>query len=307
MKISYFYAAIFVFLLGCNQSKKTKEIRAEFPAELVDFVPYKNNPVFSGTGTTTWDKKIRERGYILKEGNLYKLWYTGYNPDSSDMKFLGYATSMDGIHWKRYPGNPIHNTSWVEDMQVVKHKGKYYMFAEGRNDLAHMLTSTDGIHWKENGKLDIRQSNGEPISPGPFGTPTVWVENGKWYLFYERNDAGIWLATSADYKIWKNVQDDPVIKMGPEAYDRYAVAMNQVVKYKGRYYSYYHGNAYKPWRDWSTNVAVSDDLIHWEKYLKNPIIGNNKNSGILVFDGSKYRFYTMVHPAVDLYFPAGKK
>jgi predicted GH43/DUF377 family glycosyl hydrolase len=184
MRTSYFYAVIFVFLLGCGQSKKAQEVQPEFPVELVDFVPYKNNPVFSGTGSDTWDKKIRERGYILKEGDLYKLWYTGYNPDSSDMKFLGYAISKDGIHWKRYPGNPIHNTSWVEDMQVVKHKGKYYMFAEGRNDLAHMLISTDGIHWEERGKLEVRQSNGEPISPGPFGTPTVWVENGKWYLFY---------------------------------------------------------------------------------------------------------------------------
>ena len=28
----------------------------EFPEELVHFVPYKNNPVFAGTGTATWVK-----------------------------------------------------------------------------------------------------------------------------------------------------------------------------------------------------------------------------------------------------------
>ncbi len=199
-------------MLACGpQKKKEVQTLTAFPEELVDFVPYDHNPVFAGTNKNTWDKMIRERGYILKEGDLYRLWYTGYNPDSSETKYLGYATSNDGIHWTRYPGNPIHRTSWVEDMQVVKHDGRYYMFAEGKNDIAHMLTSADGINWKEEGALDIRQTDGNPISRGPYGTPTIWIENGKWYLFYERRDAGIWLAVSNDRKIWRNVTSDVIL------------------------------------------------------------------------------------------------
>ncbi len=306
MKISFYLVAL-IFFLRCGDAENNRNANFEFPDELVNFVPFGHNPVFSGTGSDTWDKLIRERGYILKEDNLYRFWYTGYNPDSSDMKFLGYATSKDGIHWVRYPGNPIHKTSWVEDMQVVKNNSTYYMFAEGKNDIAHLLTSTDGINWQEQGSLDIRQTRGDPISPGPYGTPTVWIENGKWYLFYERDDSGVWLAISTDHKVWTNVQDDPVLKMGPEAYDQYAVALDQVIKYKGHYYGYYHASAYKPWRDWSTNVAVSKDLIHWKKYSHNPIVGHNKDSGILVDDGTQFRLYTMMHPAVDVYFPKNKK
>ena len=41
----------------------------DFPSELVDFVTYQGNPVFAGTGKDTWDRNIRERGYILKEGS----------------------------------------------------------------------------------------------------------------------------------------------------------------------------------------------------------------------------------------------
>ncbi len=305
MKTLRFVGLLLIVLTSCSRQEKNQG--AEFPSELVDFIPYEHNPVFAGTGTDTWDKFIRERGYILKEGDVYRLWYTGYNPDSSDTKFLGYATSADGIHWRRYWGNPIHKSSWVEDMQVVKRRGIYYMFAEGRDDIAHMLMSPDGIRWVEKGPLDIRKTNGKPIDPGPYGTPTAWVENGKWYLFYERNDSGIWLATSKDLKRWTNVQDDPIIKKGPEKYDKYAVAMDQVIRYKGRYYGYYHGTADKDWRSWNTNVAVSEDLIHWKKFPGNPIIGNNKDSGILVFDDQGVRFYTMVHPAVDLYFPRERK
>ena len=62
------------------------------------------------------------------------------------------------LDWTRYKDNPVHSTSWVEDMSVIKHDGIYYMFAEGRGDTAHMLTSLDRINWEEKGPLDIRKS-----------------------------------------------------------------------------------------------------------------------------------------------------
>lgn len=298
-----FILLVAVCLLQCKTSKKTNADNAnEFPDELVHFVAYKNNPVFSGTATDTWDSLIRERGYILKEGNNYYLWYTGYK-DINGIKFLGYATSADGLTWTRYENNPVHSSSWVEDVCVVKSGDTYYMFAEGKGDTAHMLTSTDRIHWTEKGNLDIRKKDGSSISKGSYGTPTVLKENNIWYLFYERDDLGIWLAASKDLKVWTNVQDEPVLTMGPEAYDKYAVAMNQVIKYKGLYYGYCHASAYKDWHEWSTNVAVSKGLIHWKKYKNNPIIDNDKSSGILVDDGKGYRLYTM-HPEVNVYFPA---
>jgi hypothetical protein len=292
-----------VCTIQCGSSNKaTNSTKDEFPEELVHFVPYKNNPVFTGTAGATWDNQIRERGWILREGNDWHLWYTGYkNIDS--IKYLGYATSPDGFTWTRWKDNPIHSSTWVEDMCVIKSEGIYYMFAEGKGDTAHMLTSTDRIHWTEQGNLDIRSTNGNSITKGPYGTPTIWKENRIWYLFYERDDSGIWLATSKDLKVWTNIQDEPVLKRGPEQYDKYAVAMNQVIKYKGLYYGYYHASAFEDWHEWSTNVAVSKDLIHWKKYANNPIIDNNRSSGILVNDGTRYRLYTM-HPEVNVYFPA---
>jgi len=44
----------------------------QFAREMVDFIPYKTNPVFKGTGADTWDRQIRERGYIIFEKGLYK-------------------------------------------------------------------------------------------------------------------------------------------------------------------------------------------------------------------------------------------
>lgn len=286
----------------CNNVKQQEPYTSDgFAKAMVEFNPYKNNPVFAGTDSTQWDKNIRERGYILKEDSQYHLWYTGYT-DTSDIKFLGYATSSDGISWIRDTNNPIYNKGWVEDMCVLKVDSMYYMYAEGRGDTAHLLTSTDRIHWTEQGNLDIRQKSGAPISKGPFGTPFVLKEKEDWYLFYERDDLGIWLAKSTNGKVWTNVQDEPVLKMGPEKYDQFAVAMNQVIQYDGKYYGFYHASAFKDWHEWSINVAMSDDLIHWKKYANNPIIMQNRSSGILVNDGKGYRLYAM-HPEVNLYLP----
>jgi hypothetical protein len=181
------------------------------------------------------------------------------------------------------------------------------MFAEGLKDRAHLLESADGIDWKRIGPLDVRLKNGKPISDGPYGTPTAWHENDTWHLFYERRDLGIWLATSRDMKVWTNVQDEPVIGTGPDEYDKDQVAINQIVKHKGRYYGYYHGSAFTGpnAKLWCTCVATSKDLVHWEKYPGNPIqpLKQNKSSGILVHDGEKMRLYTM-HPVVNLHFAA---
>jgi hypothetical protein len=285
---------------GTDKGKGTNSI-GDFPPELVNVKLSRPDSLFSGTYTSTWDSLIRERGFILKEDGLYKMWYSGYNPDRLDEIHLGYATSEDGIHWKRYPGNPIYQDGWVEDMCVLHEGGTYYMFAEGRNDVAHMLISKDGIHWEEQGSLVIIRTDGDTLA-GPYGTPTVWRENGIWYLFYEKNDLGIWLATSADLKVWRNVSDDPVIAMGPASYDKHAVAMDQIIRYKGRYFGFYHANPDEPWsrEGWNSCVAVSTDLIHWKKYPGNPLVGDGRDSPVVVWDGERFRLYTM-HPAVYLY------
>lgn len=276
----------------------------EFPPELVRFSPSAKNPVFTAAGPGHWDVKIRERGWILREGDTWRLWYTGYDGTPEGTRHLGNATSPDGLAWTRHAANPLDRNEWIEDMQVVKNGDAYLMFAEGRGDQAQWFTSKDGLAWHREGTLDVRKTDGTPIEKGPYGTPTVWFDEGVWNLFYERSDKGVWLARSRDLKVWTNVQDDPVLLPGPEPYDRLMVALNQIVRHEGRYYAYYHGSGTpeKP-RLWSTCIAVSSDLVHWKKYAGNPLTpaSANQSSGIVVFDGKQFRLYTM-HDKVDVHF-----
>ena len=304
----FYILTIYFLLIGCKDKAKTRQEVKEindslpFPAALTQFKAYENNPVFTGTGGDAWDQHIRERGYIIKEDSIYHMWYSGLRYTGDTVLHLGYATSPDGINWTRYAGNPLLKTDWVEDMTVIKKDSTYYMFAEGWHDVAHLLTSTDKIHWTEQGNIDIRYTNGKLLSKGPYGTPAIWYEDGKWYLFYERGDMGIWLATSTDLKIFTNVQDDPVIVLGPEPYDMAQDAMNQIIKYEGIYYGYYHALASDTSKNWTSCLAASRDLVHWKKYPGNPILEENKSSPIVVFDGKQFRLYSM-HNKVTLHFP----
>jgi beta-1,2-mannobiose phosphorylase / 1,2-beta-oligomannan phosphorylase len=253
-------------------------------------------PLFEGRAGA-WDSKIRERGWILRDGDSWRLWYTGYNPDQQPpMMKLGLATSADGLHWTRTSDHPLISDFWVEDMMVVRHDESYLMFAEGFQDQAQLLESTDGTQWHRIGTLDVRLTNGQPIPPGPFGTPTAFLSDGVWHLYYERRDAGIWLATSTDLKTWTNIQDEPVIVPGPGQYDSLMIAMNQVVRADDRYLAVLHGTGSpaRP-REWSTTLAESRDLIHWTKRPENPLRppSENKSSGQLVHDGTGWRLYTM--------------
>lgn len=280
---------------------------ADFPTELVDFGPASSAPLFAGGGDGAWDRLIRERGWIRREGpDRWRLWYTGYDDERSALKLLGHATSPDGLNWTRDPAGPLVAGTWIEDVCVVRDGGRLVMFAEGTDDIPHLLVSSDGLAWEERGPLDIRLVSGEPIPPGPRGTPAVWHEQGTWWLFYERSDQGVWAARSTDLVTFTNVSDEPVLALGPARYDARMIAVDQIVKHRGRYYAYYHASAPGERGRWCTCIARSDDLVHWTKYAGNPIVPVDDahpatSSAILVPDGERHRLYT-THPEVRVRF-----
>ena len=47
---------------------------SDFPAALLHWKADPGNPVFIGGGSGAWDERIRERGYILREGDKWHFW-----------------------------------------------------------------------------------------------------------------------------------------------------------------------------------------------------------------------------------------
>ncbi len=303
---------ILLIILLLNFSLINCSHKDQIPKGLVKFNAYPGNPVFSGTSDSTWDNYIRERGWIMFENGLYHLWYTGYS-EKRGFKHLGYATSSDGIHWTRYKGNPLAPDSWGEDMSVIKVKDTYFMMAEGVHDWAHLLTSKDRVNWEEHGSILIYDPDGTPIADpakqtSHAGTPVLLKIENIWYLFFERSDEAVWMATSTDPipLKWTKIQKAPVLSPGPGEYDNVAVAADIIVKIEGKYYMYYHATAEDPWNNWCICLAFSDDLIHWTKYKNNPI-GYYGDAPALVFNGKDYLFFvTDSGKEMKLYYPDEK-
>ena len=68
---------------------------------------------------------------------------------------------------------------------------------------------------------------------------------------------------------------------------------------------YYHASADAKWTEGSTNLAVSQDLVHWEKYSGNPILPANpadpkRSSAFVIEDGRQFRLYA-THPNVKVF------
>lgn len=283
---------------------------AAWPRALLAFGPPSVEPLFAGGGPAAWDRDLRERGWILRHGGSWHLWYTGSNPDRDPVRRLGHATSADGLNWKRTADHPAVADLWIEDVCVARASGlcgeRFRMVAEGRDDVAHLLVSQDLAGWRPCGPLDIRRAAGGPITAGPRGTPTLCVANGLWYLWYERWDDGVWLATSRDGRTFTNVSDEPVLGCGPEAYDRHGIAIDQVVRFDGHWYAYYHASPDAGRTTWQTCLAASADLVHWEKWHGNPVLPVDpahpkRSSATVIHDGTRLRLYT-THPDVRVRF-----
>lgn len=131
-----------------------------------------------------------------EQDKIYKMWYSGgeqYEPDA-----IGYATSFDGLNWKKYTANPIFKNdpshSWeqakVTACQVIHQDNEYVMFYIGFHDINYaqigIARSKNGIdHWQRNPHNPI-------ISPGSgWDSSAVYKpyaiydkEQDRWLLWY---------------------------------------------------------------------------------------------------------------------------
>jgi hypothetical protein len=267
----------------------------------VKFTPAAANPVLGAGPPGSWDERITERGWFMYEDGMYHAWYGGWkgNYDHAVKNFvkLGYAYSTDGINWTKYPGNPIYNQHWTEDMVVVKNGNTYYLFAEseytgdGDGATIDLYTSADKVHWTRHGV--VLPPGDEAWEANSVGTPTVWKDDNAWYMLYEGFGSGlagqVGLATSLDGKKWARHPKNPV--MTNALGDQFDIAIDSIVKVKEVYYAYGHYDSRTDVAGesiWAGGMFSSNDLIKWTAYPGNPILDN---SAVMVANGANLLMY----------------
>ncbi len=129
------------------------------------------------------------------DAGLFRMWYTGFD---GERYAIGYAESPDGIHWERYPGNPVlfpTGLGWEREgvgfPTVIRVDGRYYMYftmlkrARAHRDAAIGLAiSDDGVRWERVGPVLLPGSAGVWDSRAAV-SPEVFVSgDGTWHMLY---------------------------------------------------------------------------------------------------------------------------
>ena len=148
------------------------------------------NPLPSLAPTDPWEGNLVLPGSVIKDGDLYRMWYVGRN--AIGRWAVGYATSSDGINWTKYLGNPVFRrstNSWEDEgprsCSVVFDGRDYYMMyaAQGDKIMIGSAQSSDGLTWTRGAQNpEFQPRTGWESSL--VRTPCLLFEDGRRRLYY---------------------------------------------------------------------------------------------------------------------------
>jgi predicted GH43/DUF377 family glycosyl hydrolase len=292
-----------------------------------DWTKYEGNPVFTDS-ENSWDDGFAIGQSVIKNGNTYKMWYSGSH-DIFSPKSIGYATSSDGINWTRYSGNPVFEGiagSWDSGsvaLPSVMQEGNtlhmWYLGGGGDAGTIGYATSEDGIHWKRHSSPVFQPKEGTWYADGIFPGPVI-KEKGVFKMWFSgafggslsqgslTTESETGYATSPDGINWTFYDDpattaapyqssDPVLHHGaPGDWDASSAIEPSVIKTKCGYEMWYIGAVQAEGSHQYIGYAFSEDGIHWTRYAHNPVLQPDAWNTDLVFpsvilEGNKYRMW----------------
>ncbi len=243
--------------------------------------------------------------WVIKEGATYKMWYTAggfnYPTDTLLRSRICYATSLDGINWTKYAGNPVLDVSYiggwdslgVETVSVIIDSlapltEKYKMWYAGqyfnsyRYDIGYAY-SADGINWTKHTSPVMQVGVSTQWDNGFLEGPSVIKDAGiykMWYCGYDvvidgsgtDGHTSVGYATSLDGINWTKYAGNPILTTGINTWDSINVQDPHVIKVGGMYYMWYGGGASYSYYDQQVGFATSSDGIHWTKSIANPVL-----------------------------------
>lgn len=205
---------------------------------------YERNPVL--VAGYAWETPKVSFCTVILDADTFKMWYGAATPSGSAPTIGGYAYSLDGKSWTKYP-DPVLQCGPAGDWDdalicpstVIKEEDGYKMwFYGGRSGFPFessmpqtgLATSADGVHWTK--------YNNEATAGAPYAA------------------------------------SDPVIKVGAEGeWDSHRIFGTIVLPTATGYEAWYQG--VKPPFNTSTpchiGFATSENGIDWEKWPNNPV------------------------------------
>lgn len=233
------------------------------------WMDYPENPIFTVYDSPS-NPLLVSQGKVFYEEDKYKMWYL--NTYASARADIGYAESIDGIHWHKAADRAVLSPgpagAW-DDYTVgigamLKDEGLYKMYYCGYRDQygiwnIGLAVSQDGISWEKYSSPVLTASAFEE----QIGASTVIKKDGTYLMYYNyrksNGDRAICLATSSDGINWEKYAGNPILK-ADKSWEGSAIAVPSVIYENGQFkmiYQNYNTSAF--------GMAFSADGINWTK------------------------------------------
>lgn len=175
---------------------------------------------------------------VIRDGRRFTMLYRAQ--DRQGVSSLGFATSLDGVHFTPRPAPvfraeaPYEKGGGTEDPRLVQIGGVFYLTYTGYNDVNGkgpggkdaqlcLATSTDLTHWKRRGVMMPAYRGKWNVGWTKSGAIVPEKINGKYWMYYlgdARNHPGqMGLAESSDLLHWTDATPLPVLSTRPGKFD----------------------------------------------------------------------------------------
>jgi len=188
-----------------------------------------NEPILSPQGATWESAGTFNPATVLHDGKIVMLYRA---QDASATSRLGYAESIDAIHFTRKP-EPVlspetdyEKGGGVEDPRLQKFGGTYYLTYTGYNKKDAQLclaTSRDLIHWERKGVILPAYQGNWNVGWTKSGAIVPVKIDGKYWMYWlgtaaDKTDQ-MGLSYSDDLIHWTEATDTPVLPRRPGMFD----------------------------------------------------------------------------------------
>lgn len=129
--VEYYDGRYYLYYSGHGNEDRTSIELALSNSPVGDFERYSDNPVLeSGIG---WDRAAVTDPYVRHYSDTgFVMTYTGMDSDIPGREFIGYATSSDGLTWKKSSENPLLGPG-LEDAAHLRVNDTWYLYYTDRD------------------------------------------------------------------------------------------------------------------------------------------------------------------------------
>ncbi len=303
--------------------------------------PYKyGKPVLAGSGKEgAYDACGVDCPFVFWHNERYFMLHVGFDGKGYQTAL---AVSDDLLSWEHYAvvlAREEENSRWdwvgAAGTWIIKESdnlydtpklrrvdGKYWMVYHSYPSKGYEAGPAEiSLAWCEDEDLKIWHrldkpvfswKDGEAWEAGGLYKAGIIEHDNTWYLFYNAKDTQKrWIeqtgvAMSKDLFTWERCRENPVVRVSPEpAWDSRFLSDPYVVKDGELWLDFFFGYDGKVYKHAQDGLAVSKDLIHWDK-AEEPVLpngakgeideGHAHKASIFYEKGRLYHFYCATRP-----------